>query len=104
MKKTIVLLALAALGSAAAQAPGKATSGAKSPAVRRAKPARPAASAKIAPQKSKEVVELEALEIKAKLQEPTLMYILEQPYFEIDFVDEPDFLRRAAEPIEENAL
>ena len=34
------------------------------------------------PQKPKEVVELEALEIKVRPQEPTLMYILEQPSFD----------------------
>ena len=57
------------------------------------------------PQKPKEVVELEALEIKVRLQEPTLMYILEQPSFDFEPPSfEPDFLRRLPEPIEENAL
>lgn len=51
-------------------------------------------------------IELEAIEIKGKIQEPTLLYILDQPELEIDpyHEDQVDFVKKIFEPIHDDAL
>lgn len=62
-------------------------------------------SAAAAPDKPKKIIEMETIEIKGKIQEPTLLYILDQPSFEIETYEETmDFLKKISEPVEENQL
>lgn len=59
-----------------------------------------------APARKKSTIELKAIEVRGRLQEPTLIYILDQPELEIDPYrdDAVDFLDKIAEPIVENTL
>ncbi len=46
------------------------------------------------------LIELEALEIRAKIHEPTIIYILDRPKLEIDFKEnEVHFSPRISDPI-----
>lgn len=62
-------------------------------------------SATPAKEKPKKTIEMEAIEIRGKIQEPTLLYILDQPQFEIEPYEETvDFLNKIQEPVEDNQL
>lgn len=51
-------------------------------------------------------IELEALELKVKIQEPTLLFIINQPELEINpyFEDQISFLDKIEKPVIENRL